>query len=408
MPSNINKDYSRGFKLKLYPTESQKAILDRHIELFRYVYNWGLKQRNEYYKSTGQLLKTRDLMDRLSEYRNANEWLQVLPLHSARLAIYHLDNAFNNFFKYGKGYPKFKSKKLKNTRPGYSKSFKQSVHYRNEPYAFNITENGVRISGFPREERIACKSFSHIPLNDNTRFYACTISFDGFNYWLSVNIEVDRSVLYKPNNITNKNSLGIDLGVVTYAKLSNGKEYKFPKILHTLENRRRRYQGKLMSRNAKRKLQAKQAKTKLKNIPISKNTQKLSLEYYKLRNRIKNIKNSFIHRATTEIANLYPDRIVMEDLNQSDFRKWNTGKYYDFIVHSNWYKFREYMEYKCIERGIEFVVANRSFPSTQLCSGCGNINYSMDNRNRLYKCKCCGLIIDRDLNAAINLSKYSV
>ena len=117
MPSNINKDYSRGFKLKLYPTESQKAILDRHIELFRYVYNWGLKQRNEYYKSTGQLLKTRDLMDRLSEYRNANEWLQVLPLHSARLAIYHLDNAFNNFFKYGKGYPKFKSKKLKNTRP---------------------------------------------------------------------------------------------------------------------------------------------------------------------------------------------------------------------------------------------------------------------------------------------------
>lgn len=407
MPSNINNNLSRGFRIKLYPTEEQKKILKRHIELFRYVYNWGLNQRNIYYKETGNLLKTNDLLKRLSEFRNSNEWLQELPLHSARLAIYHLDDAFNNFFKYGKGYPKFKSKRIRTPRKEYSRSFKQTVHYRNEQYAFNINENGVRISGFPRMERIKCKSIDHIPIYDNTKFYSCTVSFDGYEYWLSVNIEVDRSYLYN-EDINLDQSIGIDLGVVTYAKLSNGKEYKLPKILHTLENRRRRIQSKLMRRTSKRRIQAKQTKTKFESIPESKNTQKLFLQYYKLRTHIKNIKRSFIHQSTTEIANTYPKRIVMEDLNQSDFKKWKVGKYYDFILHSNWYKFRECLEYKCKERGIEFVVADRKFPSSRLCSNCGSMDFYMDNRHRMYKCKCCGLEIDRDLNAAINLSKYSV
>ena len=143
--------------------------------MFRYVYNWGLSLSQKYYNDYKKYIGIDKLFKYLSEFRNSNEWMKDIPLHSARLALIHLDFAFKKFFKHEGGFPKYKSKK-------YSK---KCIHYRNESYAFNFDETSVRISGFKRGERILCKNHN-IPSNIE-KFYSCTITFDGINYWISAN-----------------------------------------------------------------------------------------------------------------------------------------------------------------------------------------------------------------------------
>ena len=383
----INNDKMRGFKIKIYPTEDQKALIDRHIELFRYVYNWGLSRSIEYYAENKEYIGISKLYDELSKIRNENEWLQEIPLHSARIALNHLDNAYCNFFSYNKGFPKYKSKKYSS----------KTVHYRNESYAFNIDKNSVRIPGFPRNERILCKSHN-IPID--AKFYNCTIKFDGINYWLSVNIEIETPEV-QSYELTGE-SLGIDLGIRKFAHLSNGKIYRSPKILKTLTKRQSNQQKRLSKMRERRIEEAIKTKTKLEDIPYTKNEAKLKDQNTKLKIRIKNIRRSFLHQTTSEIVHTYPSRIIIEDLNVTEMVQSNFNNR-DEVFHSMWYKFREYITYKSKYLGIDLVVADKAFPSSQICSRCGYVKKSSYTE---YICPICGLRIDRDLNAAINLSKY--
>ena len=389
---NILSENIRGFRVKLYPTDDQKQIFLNHMNLFRFIYNWGLERSQEYYTNHGEYIGKAKLQKLLSEFRNNNPWLQDIPLHSARLALDHLDFAYKKFFKNEARFPRFKSKK----------SCIQKVHYRNEIYAFNFNTNSVRISGFGREERIICKSHNVPPLC-NSGYYNCTVTFDGIDFWLSVNTEVDRS--YLKNEELLEESIGIDLGIRKFAQLSNGIVYQRPKILNAIDKRIKKQQSRLSKMRNKRCTISKQTITKFEDIPCTKNELKLKDKNIKLRIRRKNIIRSFIHKTTTEIANMRPIRIVVEDLKVSEFIR-NSKKINNKteIYHSMWYKFREYLTYKSLERGIEFAVADRNFPSSQICSNCGNIKKSS---YRTHICPVCGLRIDRDLNAAINLSKYA-
>ena len=145
-------------------------------------------------------------------------------------------------------------------------------------------------------------------------------------------------------------------------------------------------------------------KTKFKDIPISKNEQKLSKQYHKTLNRIGNIKNSFLHHISTEIVNTYPSKIVMESFSVESMKKSrHVAK--ELAMIPSLYEFRFMIEYKCRERGIEFELADKYFPSTQICSCCGA--RKKIGTSEIYRCDNCGNIIDRDLNAAINLSRYS-
>lgn len=385
--SNVNSSRMRGSIVKLYPSEEQKQLFNTHINLFRFVYNWALNEANEYYSNFRKYIGKDELFKRFSDLRNSTEWLKNIPLHSGRLAINNLDNAFKLFFKHKSKHPRFKSNK-------YSK---KCVHYRNESYAFNFDKNSVRISGFPKNDRILCKS--HNVLIDVDRYYNCTVTFDGKDYWLSVNSE-RKPMEYK--SLTTE-SIGIDVGEKKFAQLSNGKIYQTPKILKTLEKRNRKQQSRLSKMRNRRLNEARRAKTKLENIPFTQNEAKLKKANIDLRNRIKNIRRSFLHQTTTEIANMLPKRIVMETINTMEMSHQDFNNK-DFVTHSMWYKFREYLAYKSNDRGIEFLLADKYFPSSQICSRCGSIKKSSF---RTYICDVCGLRIDRDLNAAINLSNYT-
>ena len=388
---NINSSNIRGFKIKLYPTEEQKIILQRHMHLFRFVYNWALNESNVFFNENKEYIGKTELMRRFADLRNKTEWLHDIPLHSARLAIAHLDFGYKKFFKHEAMHPKFKSKK----------TTVQKIHYRNESYAFYIDNNSIRISGFKRGERILCKNHN-IPPPSLSGYYNCTVTFDGIDYWLSVNTEIDLSnkLIQKANY---QDPIGIDVGIKKFAQLSDGTVYQMPKILKTIDKRIRKQQSRISSMKNRRVALSNQEKTNLDEIPLTKNEVKLQKENIKLRNRRKNIIRSFLHQSTSEIANKYPSKIVMENLSITSFIGRESKKNNKSDVHySNWYKFREILKYKSEERGIEFELADKCFPSSQICSNCGAIR---KQSGRVYICHECGFRIDRDLNAAINLSR---
>lgn len=385
-----NSEKLRGFKIKIYPTEDQKIFLNKQIELSRWVYNWALEEENKEFEKTGKYIALKDLIERFDLVYAAESWLnENIAKRSCEIVLNHVDHAYKSFFKGFTKHPKFKSKK-------YSK---KSFEVRNESNAFYFKGTKVRISGLPFGDMIECKN-NPIPkgIDDDVLYYRITITFDGYCYWLSLNTEVDKSYLknHKPTNYEN-DIIGIDVGIRKTAVLSNGKEYTLPhRKLKILNNRCR----KLKSRIAKMS----NARTKHNMDIPSKNEEKLRFKEYQTRNRIYNIKHSFAHEMTTEIANMYPKKIVMEDLSiktlkkMKHFAKSNPGILYDIRV---------MMKYKCEDRGIEFELADKSFPSSQICSQCGYRKTNIGSK-KIFICDCCGLRIDRDLNAAINLSRYGL
>ena len=131
---------------------------------------------------------------------------------------------------------------------------------------------------------------------------------------------------------------------------------------------------------------------------------KLEKEILKLHKRLKNVRTNYIHKTTTEIVKTKPSRIVMEDLNVMGMMK---NKHLSkAIQEQNLYEFQRQIQYKSEWNGIEFVKADRFFPSSKLCSECGSINKDLKLSDRIYKCPNCGNVIDRDYQASINLSMY--
>ena len=143
----------------------------------------------------------------------------------------------------------------------------------------------------------------------------------------------------------------------------------------------------------------KKGKEFVKTKNIIKNEKKIQQTHRKLAN----IRNNNLHQTTTSIVKTKPYRIVIEDLNVKGMMK--NKHLSDSIRKQGFYEFRRQLEYKCKFRGIELVIADRFYPSSKKCSCCGSIKADLKLSDRIYKCSC-GLAIDRDLNASINLANY--
>lgn len=355
--------------------------------MFRYVYNWALGEEIKSYNEGNGFIGLIDLQKKFGKYRNQTEWLKEIPLNTGREAIRNLINAYDHYFKGHNGFPKFKSKKV----------VRKSFQVRNEQFAFRFYEDSVRISGLPVHETVKC-GHHNMPTDKDAKFHKPTIIFDGYNYWLSVSVEIDTD---NEQIELNDYSLGIDIGLRTSLQLSSGESYNLPDN-SKLEKRKRRQQSRLDKMRMKRLEESKRTKTKFDDIPMTKNEQKLRYEFYKTNQRMFNRTNSATHLYTKRIVEKLPKRIVVEDL---DVEKMIQGSYIGrFIKPSGFARMLHQLEYKSKERGIEFVKADRFFPSSQICSSCGNRH--KQGPSKIYKCPVCGLVIDRDLNAAINLSQY--
>ena len=387
--------YMHGYKFRIYPTEEQSKQLDTFIHLFRKVYNWGISKEEEIYEQYKQGLSEYgfygfyDLCSLFTIERNKpeNYWLKEIPNTTARLALRNVTIAYKKFFKGINNYPKFKSKKN-------CKKSKSSFNTRGD--RFRIEDNCIKIEGI--NTRIS------LGFNSGLMFTKCTdpsISKDNLgNYYVSFSLEEESKSLEIPKS----EPIGIDLGVRRTFTLSTGEIYNQPKEkLAKLECKRRRQQRHVTRDINRRRSEAKRTITKYEDIPKSKRAIKREQKLRKIYRKIHNIKDTFYHTITKQIVMRNPEYVCMETFGVRKIEKENK-RMYKILVDTSFYDITLKMKHKCEMNNIPFIQAPMTYASTQICSNCGGIKKMYSNHT--YKCPNCGMIEDRDINAAINLRNY--
>ena len=374
----------KAMRIVLSPTREQECKFYSFSGATKFIYNWALGRWNELYneweednskvKPSGYaLLKELTQLKRQDGY----EWLKGISSKTLQGAVLDLDTAFKNYFRGTASRPCFKGKRY------------NRVSFPTDIQTLYFKDGYVNIACIGK---VKYRSSKDIP---NAKYSNARVSYDGKYWYLSFgiecglnNIEVDKS-----------ESLGIDLGVKDLAILSNGTIYK--NINKTKEMRKLSKRLKRKQRQVSRKYELNKDGRKFVK---TQNIKKLEKEIKLLHRHINNKRDNYIHNITANIVKLNPERVVMEDLNVSGMLK--NKHLARAIQEQKLYDFKRILTYKCKYNQIELVEADRWYGSSKTCSGCGNVKQDLKLKDRVYKCDSCGLEIDRDLNAAINLSRY--
>ncbi len=365
-------------KARLYPSELQEQKLWQSAGTARFIYNWTLARQEENYKNGGKFISDKVLRKELTQLKKSElSWLNEVSNNVSKQAVKDACNAYKRFFKGLSGKPKFKSKR-KGKKSFYNDNIKLKVK---ESKLVSIEKIGW------------IKTNEQLPAG--VKYSNPRISYDNKYWYISVGVEQEEI----KEDLTDI-SLGVDLGLKNLAICSNGTVYK--NINKTYAVRKIEKRLKKLQRQVSRKYgQNKKGKEYVK----TKNIIKLEKQIQQVDRRLANIRNNYLHQTTTSIVKTKPYRVVIEDLNVKGMMK--NKHLSDAIRKQGFYEFRRQLGYKCKFRGIELVVADRFYPSSKTCSQCGKINKDLKLKDRVYSCSC-GLSIDRDLNACINLSRYKL
>ena len=405
-----NPDNLYGFRIKMYPTDEQKARIKEMSDLFRFFYNKSVAiqicsyyniTEEEYFKlkrkgftdidinfmykdkEKGKRPSFVDMCKILGKFRNENAWSQKLPVGSVRYAIRNVLNGYRRFFE----------SKTTNKHPPRMKKKDNLITFSLRGERVYFKDKKVKIEGI--QTMIDVKS---VEIPQNEPFYSCTVTCNNDDeYWLSFQTEMHRPIIFYPR----EGPIGVDVGLRKLVTLSDGTVYK-PLDTRRLEKRRRLYEKRVAKDRKLRQKRSREAKTKLGNIPMSKRMQKRYLKFRKLTTHIWNKRNTYVHQITREIINRRPSAIVIEDLDVE-------GLKHDYCRKHKHIDLREYLfstihkqlEYKARWEGITVIKAGKYYPSSQICSRCGA--RQKIGLNERYVCPECGLSIDRDINAALNL-----
>ena len=375
----------KSVKIRLLPTKEQEELMLKSIGCSRFTYNWALNRCNELYQqgikyNMSNIRKEFTQLKKQDEFKWLNEVSNTTMVESMR----NLDKAFKQFFKTKQGYPKFKTKRKS----------KLSFYVRYDRLYFINNICNIENIG-----KVKYKTNYNIPQGRNVcRFSNPYCSFDGKYWYLSFGFEVEEN-----QTTLNKDlSIGIDLGIKDLA-IVNCLDKPIININKTKRVKRLKKRLKRLQRQVSRKYEAnKQGNKFVKTNNIIKLEKRIKL----LHRKLSNIRNNHIHQATNKIIKLKPYRVVMEDLNvKGTMKNKHLSK---AIQEQGFYEFIRQMKYKCEFNGIQFIQADRFYPSSKTCSCCGNIKNDLKLKDRIYKCDKCGLVIDRDKNASINLSNYGL
>ena len=355
----------KAYKYRIYPDAEQMQFFAKCFGCVRFVYNRMLSDRIEHYNLTGKSLNNTP-----AQYKSEFTWLKEVDSLALANAQMNLNTAYRNFFRdKSNGFPKFKSKK--NNNFSYTtNNQKGTIYIENGCIKLPKLKSPVKI----RQHR----SFEGV-------IKSCTISkAPSGKYHISILVETEIQKLPASDM-----RVGIDVGIKDFAVLSNGEAYKNPKHLRKSEKRLAKLQ---------RDLSRKQIG--------SSNRNKARIKVAKLHEKIANQRMDFLHKKSTEIIR-ENQAIVIEDLKVKNLMKnHNLAK---SIAEVSWSRFREMLDYKSRWYGRELIIAPPDYPSSQLCSDCGNrSSQTKDLACRVYVCPECGLEIDRDYNASLNLLKLTM
>lgn len=380
----------KTIRVMLLPNNKQKTKLFQYANAARFAYNWTLGREQENYKNGGKFISDGDLRKEFTQLKKTSEyaWLNDISNNITKQAIKDACEAYRDFFKGIKKFPRFKSKKH-----SVPKFYQDNVK-------IQFTDTHVKVEGFATSKKknkqklnwIRLAEHGRIP-SENVKYMNPRIKYDGFNWYITVGIEYEDST-----NLPTGEGIGIDLGIKDLAICSDGNTYKNinkTQRVKKLEKRKRRLQRSISRRYDKNKKGVCYCKTS--------NIIKSEKELLKLNHRLANIRQDYLHQTTTEIVKTKPSYIVLEDLNVKGMMK---NKHLSKAVQQQEFgEFRRQIEYKSACGNIPVIIADRFFPSSKLCSCCGNIKKDLKLSERIYKCEC-GNVIDRDYQASLNLKRY--
>ena len=335
------------------------------------------RENGEKHLSRFDMIKLLTPLKKQEEYKFLNE----ISNTTLQIICSDLNQAYQNFFKKIMKSPKFKSKRKSKT------SFPVCSD------RFYFTEDYIQIQ---KLGHVKYKSSEPIPLGKRAvKFVNPRISLVNGKWILSFGMKCENQTVHTEH----KGRIGIDLGIKELAVVSvDGKQINFHNINKSKRVRTLKRKLKHLQRKVSRKYRTNGNYEKTN--AILKTEAQIKEIYYHL----SNIRLNYIHQTTHKLTELYPEVITMEDLNVSDMMK--SRHLARAIAEQNFYEFRRQMKYKCEAKGIKLQFADRFYPSSKTCSCCGHIKTDLKLKDRTYICSECGLQIDRDFNAALNLERY--
>lgn len=379
----------KSIKVRLNPNNKQFTKLFQYAGCARFAYNWAIVREQENYKQGNKFLSDSELRKEFTQLKKLPEyqWLNEVSNNVTKQAIKDACNAYKRFFKGQCKYPNFKSKK--HSAPSF---YQDNVK-------IQFTNTHVKVEGFSVSKKKNKQKLNWIRLCEKGRiptdckYMNPRFTYDGLYWYVSVGIEVDDNTILPLND-----GVGIDLGIKDLAISSDGNTYKNinkTQKVKKLEKRKRRLQRSISRRYEKNKKGGSYCKTS--------NIIKGEKELLKVTKRLTNVRHNYLHQITSEIVKREPSFICIEDLNVS--RMMKNRHLSKAVQQQGFYEFRRQIEYKSEWNNIPVIIADRFFPSSKLCSCCGNIKKDLKLSDRIYKCEC-GNIIDRDYQASLNLKMY--
>ena len=354
----------KAFRYRLSPTASQAELINKHIGCARFVYNNALAFKQYEYAKDKTNHSWYSLVKRLPDLKKENEWLKEVNSQSLQQSIVNMNTAFENFFKGRADFPKFKKKG----------KGKQSF---NIPQSININDDKLIIPKFKKGIDIVL----HRPFKGEIRQATISKTPTG-KYFVSIlceTVEMGK----QSNPINEETTVGLDLGIKSFLVSSNGKEYDNPKYLRKSISRLK-YQQRQFSKHKS-----------------NKRKHRLAI----LHEKVANQRKDFLHKVSTELIR-ENQSIALEDLNINGMLKNHclAGSISDV----SWGMFVTMLEYKAKWNGVNILRIGRFEPSSKTCNCCGYINKELTLKDREWTCPECGSVLDRDINASINIKNFAL
>ena len=358
---------SKRIKVRLYPTVKQKKVLENHFNAFRYIYNLSLEYKQTLWQQWKITKSGYGIAKEVLELRKEVPWLLECKAECVREAAYQVDKSFKRFFN-GMGYPKFKSKRGEQSFHAY-----QSINCK-----------GSRLNFYKQKIKFKTSEGCSELLNTN-KIKQVTFKRDSCgDYWATCLIELpDLNPLP-----TTTNTVGIDLGIKDLAITSEGVVYENKKFFTTTQKKLKRLQRRF-------------SKTK----KGGKNREKLRKKVARVYRKITRQREHYYHQISNELIR-ENQTIVLETLRIKNMVK--NRKLAKSVSDASWGTLIRMLEYKSKWYGRELIRIDTFYPSSKTCSGCGNVKEELKLSERTYKCDSCGLEIDRDLNASINIRNAGI
>ena len=365
-----------AYKFRLYPNTNQLELINRMFGCNRFIYNYYLdKMKNNGYNSV--YLNISDYVNNLKyEY----PFLQEVDSIIIRKSLFNLDTAFKKMFNEHTGYPKFKSKFSRNS---YNTNAIYNRYY-NKEYCNIELDLGNRMIKLPKLKWLKIRGYRNID-KISGRIKSATISKESNGkYYVSILYEISDKIIDK---VKPRKVIGIDLGIKKLLTLSDGTSYDNNKYIEKYEKRIKRKQRELS-----------------RKIKGSKNYYKCKLELARLHSKLANSRKYYLHQITKYLTDEY-DIISCETLSIKDMIVNGKKNHLSKSLNNTCFnQIIEMLKYKSLRKGKYFITINKYYPSSQICSRCDHQDNKYKNLGyRKYICRECGLKLDRDLNASINI-----